>query len=143
MNLDPEKLLVLFVIALLVLGPNRLPQAARSFGKALAEVRRYTSSFRAEVDQVLAEPRAMVQSALRDADMRAEFKQSLQPGPGEPPVPVPPTVEGEGESTVAGAAGSVAGAEGAFGPAVYTPGAGGGLGRGMLPSAVPDEPGLN
>ena len=69
MGIDPEKLLVLFVIALIVLGPERLPGMARSLGRGLAEVRKYTSAARAEMDQVLAEPRSVVQSALREADL--------------------------------------------------------------------------
>ncbi|MCL6091533.1 MAG: twin-arginine translocase TatA/TatE family subunit [Actinobacteria bacterium] len=69
MGIDPEKLLVLFVIALIVLGPERLPGMARSLGRGLAEVRKYTSAARAEMDQVLAEPRSVVQSALRETDL--------------------------------------------------------------------------
>ena len=69
MGIDPEKLLVLFVIALIVLGPERLPGMARSLGRGLAEVRKYTSAARAEMDQVLAEPRSVVQSALRESDL--------------------------------------------------------------------------
>ncbi|MGI8794900.1 MAG: Sec-independent protein translocase subunit TatA/TatB, partial [Acidimicrobiales bacterium] len=34
---------------LIVLGPARLPDAARSIGKAVAEVRRFTAGFEAEV----------------------------------------------------------------------------------------------
>ncbi|HYA45412.1 MAG TPA: twin-arginine translocase TatA/TatE family subunit [Acidimicrobiales bacterium] len=80
MNLDPEKLLVLFVIALLVLGPQRLPQVARTVGRALAEVRKFTSPFQSEIRQVFAEPqselrqafaepRAMVETAVHEAQM--------------------------------------------------------------------------
>ena len=38
----PE-LLVIFVVALVVLGPKRLPEVARSLGKAVAEFRRQSS----------------------------------------------------------------------------------------------------
>ncbi len=38
----PE-LLVILVVALVVLGPKRLPEVARSLGKALAELRKTTS----------------------------------------------------------------------------------------------------
>ena len=69
MGIDPEKLFVLLVIALIVLGPERLPKIARSLGRGLAEVRKYTAAARAEMDQVLAEPRSVVQSALREADL--------------------------------------------------------------------------
>ena len=38
----PE-LIVILVVALVVLGPKRLPEVARSLGKAMAELRRQTS----------------------------------------------------------------------------------------------------
>ena len=38
-NIGPLELLVLGVIALLVLGPKRLPEAARSLGKGVREMR--------------------------------------------------------------------------------------------------------
>ena len=41
----PELLLIL-VVALLVLGPKRLPEAARSLGRGLAEFRRASSELR-------------------------------------------------------------------------------------------------
>jgi sec-independent protein translocase protein TatB len=97
-NLDPEKLLVLFVIALLVLGPNRLPQAARTLGKGLAEVRKYTSSFQSEVNQVLAEPRKVMDAAMREVDMNLHPERapaprqaaSTVPPPSVPSLPAPP-----------------------------------------------------
>jgi Tat protein translocase TatB subunit len=39
-SLGAPEILVILVVALLVLGPNRLPEAARQAGRALAEVRR-------------------------------------------------------------------------------------------------------
>lgn len=71
MNLDPEKLLVLFVIAMLVLGPKRLPEAARTAGRWMAELRKYTSGFQSEFNNLLSEPREHT-SALRE-----EFKSAL------------------------------------------------------------------
>jgi Tat protein translocase TatB subunit len=38
----PE-LVVILVVALVVLGPKRLPEVARTIGKAMAELRRQTS----------------------------------------------------------------------------------------------------
>jgi len=42
------ELLVIFVIALLVLGPKRLPEMARSLGRGMAEFRRASSDMRRE-----------------------------------------------------------------------------------------------
>ena len=43
----PE-LLVILVVALVVLGPKRLPEVARQLGKAMAEFRRQTSDLMEE-----------------------------------------------------------------------------------------------
>ncbi|HVP28892.1 MAG TPA: twin-arginine translocase TatA/TatE family subunit [Myxococcota bacterium] len=48
----PELLLIL-VVALLIFGPNRLPELARSIGKGLAEFRRASNELR---DQVMNPP---------------------------------------------------------------------------------------
>jgi sec-independent protein translocase protein TatA len=37
MNIGPMELIIVLVIALLVLGPKRLPEAGRSVGKGLRE----------------------------------------------------------------------------------------------------------
>lgn len=46
----------MLVVALLVLGPQKLPDAARSLGRAIGEVRRYTSGFQDEMRDAFAEP---------------------------------------------------------------------------------------
>ena len=45
----PE-LIVILVIALIVIGPQKLPDLARSLGKGLAEFRRATDDFKRSVD---------------------------------------------------------------------------------------------
>ena len=42
------ELMVIFVIGLLVLGPKRLPELARSLGKGLSEFRRASTDLRQE-----------------------------------------------------------------------------------------------
>ncbi|MFI5316157.1 MAG: twin-arginine translocase TatA/TatE family subunit [Myxococcota bacterium] len=51
----PE-LIVIMVIALLVLGPKRLPEVARSLGKGMAEFRRASSEFQRTLSASLEEP---------------------------------------------------------------------------------------
>lgn len=55
-SIGPAEILVVLVVALIVLGPNRLPDAARSVGKAMAEFRKVTSGLQAEVRDAFAEP---------------------------------------------------------------------------------------
>jgi sec-independent protein translocase protein TatB len=48
-NVGPEKLMVVLFVALIVLGPDKLPNAARQVGKFLAEFRRISSGFQTEL----------------------------------------------------------------------------------------------
>lgn len=50
-NIGGGELLLIAVLALLVLGPQRLPEMARSLGKVLREFRRHTDSVRGVVEQ--------------------------------------------------------------------------------------------
>jgi len=54
-SLGAPEILVILVIALLVFGPNRLPEVGRQLGKGLRELRKFQSSMRDEFDDVLAE----------------------------------------------------------------------------------------
>ena len=48
-NLDPAKLLVISVIGLVVIGPERLPRLARQFGSALHVLTTYREQAEAEI----------------------------------------------------------------------------------------------
>ena len=48
-SLGPAEILVILVVALIVLGPKRLPEAARQVGKTLAEVRKWSQGIQDEV----------------------------------------------------------------------------------------------
>lgn len=47
---------MILVVALLVLGPERLPEAARQAGRVLAELRRMGSGFQAELRDAIQQP---------------------------------------------------------------------------------------
>lgn len=48
-SIGPLELLVVGVIALIVFGPNKLPDMARNLGRALHELRRTASDVRSEI----------------------------------------------------------------------------------------------
>lgn len=50
----PE-LIIILVIALIVIGPHKLPDLARSLGKGLAEFRRATDDFKRNVEETARE----------------------------------------------------------------------------------------
>ena len=48
-SLGPAEILVILVVALLVFGPNKMPDVARQAGKAFAEFRRVQQHLRSEI----------------------------------------------------------------------------------------------
>lgn len=63
-SIGPMELLVVAIIALIVFGPRRLPEIARSVGKAFSEFKRQAS------------------------EVRDEFESSLNANPEDEPPPV-------------------------------------------------------
>src|SRR5689334_21079292 len=53
MNIGPAEILVILFIALLVFGPQRLPEVGRQVGAAMRELRRMQDTVRGELDSVL------------------------------------------------------------------------------------------
>lgn len=52
-NISGLELLVILVVALLVLGPTRLPQAARSIGSLMRELRKMSTGVTDEIKQAM------------------------------------------------------------------------------------------
>ena len=94
MYIGPEKIIVVLVIALIVLGPERLPQVARQAGRAYREFRRVTSGLEAEVRDVFHEPIRQAFSEPQPAPPAASQggEQAAPQGALPPPAPVTPTV---------------------------------------------------
>ncbi len=79
----PE-LLVILVVALIVLGPKRLPEVAKALGKALGEFRRATS----DLSEELGNARIMLEEEVRQAERQAHAAEQQAVPP--PAVPSPP-----------------------------------------------------
>lgn len=58
LNIGAPEMLVILLVALLVLGPERLPSAARQVGKVMGELRRMSSGFQAELRDALEQEEA-------------------------------------------------------------------------------------
>src|SRR5208282_1633681 len=83
-------LIVIFVVALVVFGPEKLPELARNLGKVMAEFRRHTG-----------ELRSTFEGHMRDLEREADARRIAAPSPtpvpspataGEPAPPSPGTV---------------------------------------------------
>lgn len=55
-NVGAPEVLVILVVALLVLGPDKLPDAARKVGNIMGELRRMSSGFQSELRDAMQEP---------------------------------------------------------------------------------------
>ncbi len=49
-NIGPTELILIFLVALIVVGPTRLPEIGRTIGKSLREFRRATDDFKQHLD---------------------------------------------------------------------------------------------
>ena len=87
------ELMVIFVIGLVVLGPKRLPELARSLGKSLAEFRRASNDMRREF-----------MSATEDADLAAPLLAPHTTPPAAPAPPSAPTAPADPSAPPAGPA---------------------------------------
>ena len=76
-NVGPEKLMVVLLIALVVLGPDKLPNAARQIGKYLNEFRRISQGFQQEL-----------RTAMDVADTSAAAAAQADAGADEPATPL-------------------------------------------------------
>ena len=54
-NVGGAEMLVIMVVALVVLGPNRLPEAARQVGKWMGEIRRLSTGFQNEMRDAMSD----------------------------------------------------------------------------------------
>jgi len=89
-NVGPGELIAILALALIVLGPQRLPEAVRTVGRVVGELRRISSGFQEELRNALDDS-----EVERDLDRLRASSTIDQPEP--PALPVP-EVAGEPQS---------------------------------------------
>ncbi len=67
-NLGPMEVLVILVVALVVLGPQRLPDAMRQVGRGMGELRRWSSEVTSQVQSTFEPEVDRRATVARDAD---------------------------------------------------------------------------
>lgn len=82
MKIGLWELIVVFVVALLVIGPDKLPRYAQMLGKALREFRNATQDMTKELKENVVEPLEKAQEPLREAmepleEMDREIRSSV------------------------------------------------------------------
>jgi sec-independent protein translocase protein TatB len=82
LNLGTGEVLVILVVALVVLGPDKLPGAARHAGRWLGELRKISSGFQAELRDALQEPVDQTPRSATAAVPPPPDEPEPDPGPG-------------------------------------------------------------
>ena len=75
-NLSGSEIIFLILIALVVLGPDKLPEAMRKAGKAYGDFKRMTTGFQSEMKSVLDEPMRELRETADLAKSSAMFDTS-------------------------------------------------------------------
>lgn len=86
-NLGGMEVIVILLVALVVLGPKKLPEAARQVGRALTEVKRISNGFQREMREAMEDP-------IAEAEARAKGARVTAPGS-----PATPADAGSAEET--------------------------------------------
>ena len=83
MKIGTLELVVIAIVALLVIGPNKLPEYARKLGQAMREFKKASGSLTKVFKENIVEPLDEVQKPLKEAvapitEMEKELKGSIQ-----------------------------------------------------------------
>ena len=83
MKIGAMELIVIFIVALLVIGPDKLPSYAKKFGNALREFKKASSGITQDIRESVVEPLEEAQRPLREAmepleDLKSEVETSIK-----------------------------------------------------------------
>jgi sec-independent protein translocase protein TatA len=86
LGVGPAELLLIFIIALIVFGPGKLPELARTLGKAVRELRRMSLEVTAEfakelrdVEAITEEVKDTTEAIKQAADIKSTLVESVEP----------------------------------------------------------------
>lgn len=93
-NLSGSEIVIILLLALIVLGPEKLPDAIRRFGRIYGELRKMGSGFQSEFRTAFEEPLKELRETAqltRDAVLNPvdEPTPTPEPPPSEPPADEP------------------------------------------------------
>ena len=102
-NLSGSEIVVILLLALIVLGPEKLPDAIRKFGRVYSEVRKISNGFQSEFKNAFDEPMKELRETAqmtRDAVMKPLQDEPVAKKPDvvDPPKPgnvPPPDTDGD------------------------------------------------
>lgn len=85
-SIGMPELILIFVVALLVFGPKKLPELGKSLGKGLAEFKRASDELKKTIETEIEQGKAELNSVRENV---ASIPASLASAPRTDPVPAP------------------------------------------------------
>src|ERR671936_2451043 len=79
-SIGMPELIIIFVIALIIFGPRKLPELGRSLGKSLAEFKRASNELKSTLEE-----------EIRVEEQQNTRRAAAPPLPAAPAEPVPPS----------------------------------------------------
>jgi TatA/E family protein of Tat protein translocase len=86
MNLGLPELLVIFIVALIVFGPKKLPELTRSLGRGINEFKRASNELKNTLDEEIRAEERRAATPGADGARRAATPPMSEAGPQAPPV---------------------------------------------------------
>ncbi len=65
-DLGMQELIVIFVVALIVFGPQKLPELARSLGKGMAELRKTLQGVKEQIDSEVGDLESQIKEEVEE-----------------------------------------------------------------------------
>jgi sec-independent protein translocase protein TatB len=86
-NLSGSEIVVILLLALVVLGPEKLPEAIRRFGRVYGELRRMSKGFQSEFKEAFDEPMRELRATaqMTTEAVRQAIEEPEPPRPNEQP----------------------------------------------------------
>ncbi|GBE02148.1 sec-independent protein translocase protein TatAd [bacterium BMS3Bbin06] len=74
-DLGIQELIVIFVVALIIVGPQKLPELARSLGKGMAELKKTLQGVKEQIDSEMEEIETPIKDGLHDVADQSPFSE--------------------------------------------------------------------
>jgi sec-independent protein translocase protein TatB len=94
-NIQGSEMIFLLLVALIILGPEKLPDAIRKFGRAYAEFKKMANGFQGELREALEEPMRELKDTADMMRNAVNFDEAPNPVAADEPAAPPPPVKRE------------------------------------------------
>src|SRR5512142_2113092 len=87
-SIGMPELIVIFIIALIIFGPRRLPELGRSLGKSINEFKKASTDLRNSLEEEIRLEEHKTQTPAQAPAVQPQLQQSQGPVPVTPQAPV-------------------------------------------------------